>query len=91
MCVFVLLKHVTREVLLKGRLSTVDLLVLTSLDQLLFILKILFAFLETLATLMRRSTVLNHPLQLVFPDVTLTAILRHFQKRIPRVILHAVK
>jgi hypothetical protein len=31
-----------REALLKGRLSTVDLLVLTSLDQLLFTLKILF-------------------------------------------------
>jgi hypothetical protein len=32
----------TREVLLKGRLSTVDLLAPTSLDRLIFILKILF-------------------------------------------------
>ncbi len=36
---------------------------------------------------MRRSTVLNLPSQLVFPDVTLTAILRHFQKRIPSDII----
>jgi hypothetical protein len=36
------LECLSREVLLKGRLSTVDLLVLTSFDQLLFILKILF-------------------------------------------------
>ncbi len=43
--------------------STADLLVLTSLDQLIFILKILFAF----VTLMRRSTVLSHPPRLVFP------------------------
>jgi hypothetical protein len=36
----------TREVLLKGTNSTVDLLVLTSLDQFLFVLKILFTFLQ---------------------------------------------
>jgi hypothetical protein len=30
----------------RGRLSTVDLLVLTSLDQLIYILKILFRFIE---------------------------------------------
>ncbi len=35
-----------REVLLKGRLSMADLLVLTSLDQFLFIWKILFTFLQ---------------------------------------------
>ncbi len=52
----------------RGRLSTVDLLVLTSLDQLLFILKILFTYVtKQAATLMRRSTVLSLPLQLVFP------------------------
>jgi hypothetical protein len=34
-----------REALLKGRISTVDLLVLTSLDQLLFKLKLYFSFL----------------------------------------------
>jgi hypothetical protein len=40
-------------------LSTVDLLVLTGLDQLLFILKIFFTFFTKQATLMRRSTVLE--------------------------------
>jgi len=49
-----------------GRLSTVDLLVLTRLDQLIFILKILFTSVTKQATLMRRSTVLILPLQLVF-------------------------
>jgi hypothetical protein len=44
-----------------GRLSTVDLLVRTNLDQLLHRLKILFTFFLKQATLMRRSTVLNHP------------------------------
>jgi len=54
----------------RGRLSTVNLLVLTSLDQLIFKLKILFTFFTKQATLMRRSTVLSLPLQLVFPDDT---------------------
>jgi hypothetical protein len=49
-----------------GRLSTVDLLVLTSLCQLVFILKILFSFFTKQATLMRSSTVLSLPLSLVF-------------------------
>jgi hypothetical protein len=48
-----------------GRLNTVDLLVLTSLDQLGFILKILFSFFTKQATW--RSTVLSLPPQLVFP------------------------
>jgi hypothetical protein len=48
-------------------ISTVDLLALISLDQLLFILKILFTYVTQQATLMRRSTVLSLPLQLVFP------------------------
>ncbi len=39
------------------RLSTVDLLVLTSSDQRLFTLKILFTFFTIQATLMWRSTV----------------------------------
>ncbi len=52
-----------------GRLSTVDLLVLTSLDQLLFILKILLIFFTIQATLMRGSTVLILPPKLVFPVV----------------------
>ncbi len=42
------------------RISTVDLLVLTSLDQLIFKLKILFLFLQNKQ--MRRSTVLSLPL-----------------------------
>jgi hypothetical protein len=43
-----------RETLLRGRLSTVDLLVLTSLGQLLLILKIWFTLFTKHATLMRR-------------------------------------
>jgi hypothetical protein len=46
--------------LTKGsRRSTVDLLVLTSLDQLLFVYKILFTFFTKQATLIRMSTVLS--------------------------------
>jgi len=51
----------------RGKLSTVDLLVLTSLVQLLFILKIFFTFFTKQVTLMRRSTVQSLPPQLVFP------------------------
>jgi hypothetical protein len=47
-------------------LSTIDLLELTSLDQLLLTLQILFTFLKK-ATLTRRAIVPSHPLQLVFP------------------------
>jgi hypothetical protein len=46
----------------------VDLLVLTSLEQLILILKILFMYFPKQATLMRRSTVLSLPPQLVFHD-----------------------
>ncbi len=52
----------------KAQLSTVDLLVLASLDQLVLKLKILFSFFTKLATLIRRSTILSLPHQLVFPD-----------------------
>ena len=52
-----------------GRLSTVDLLVLTSLCQLVFILKILFSFFTKQATLMRSSTVLSLPPQFSIPWV----------------------
>jgi hypothetical protein len=52
---------------MKGRLSTVDLLVQTSLYQLLLQLKILFTYVAKVPTLMRRSTVLNLPIQLDFP------------------------
>ncbi len=58
------------HVLLKGRLSTVDLLVLTSLDQLLLILKIIFILISK-AALFRRSTVLSLPPQLAFPGCNL--------------------
>jgi hypothetical protein len=51
----------------RGRLSTVDLLLLTSLAQLLFVLKILFTFFKKQGTLKRRSTILSLPTQLVFP------------------------
>jgi len=53
-----------------GMLSTVDLLVLTSLDQLNFMLKILLTFVSKPATLMRRWTVLSLPLYLVFPALS---------------------
>jgi hypothetical protein len=48
-------------------LSTVDLLVLASWDQPLFIFKILLDFFTKQATLTRRSTVLILSLKLVFP------------------------
>ncbi len=50
----------------RGRFSTVDLLVLTSLDQLLLKLKILFTFFTKQATLMRRSIVVSLPTLLAF-------------------------
>jgi hypothetical protein len=53
---------IDRVVLLKGKASVIDLLVLTTLYQLIFILKILFTFFTKQATLMRRSTVLSLPL-----------------------------
>jgi hypothetical protein len=53
----------------KGRLSTVELLVLSSLDQLLFIMKALLTFLTKQSMSMRGSTVLCFPLQLVFPGL----------------------
>ncbi len=51
----------------KGRLSTVDLLVSTCLNQLLFTLKILFSLFKKQANLIWRSIVLSLPPQLVFP------------------------
>ncbi len=53
------LKHKSGKSYWGGRLSTVDLLVLTSLNQLIFISKKLFSFITKQATLMRRSTALN--------------------------------
>jgi hypothetical protein len=52
----------TREALLRGRISTVDLLVLASLDQLLIKLKLYFSFFTKQPMLMRRPTVLILPL-----------------------------
>jgi hypothetical protein len=58
------------EPLLVGKLSTVDLLVLTSLDQVIFIFKILFTYVTKQTTLLRRSIVQSPlPLQLVFPGL----------------------
>ncbi len=51
----------------RGKISTVDLHLLTSLVQLIFKMKKLFTFLIKQATLLRRSTVLSRPLQLEFP------------------------
>ena len=50
-------------------LSTIDLLVLTRLDILLFVFKISRTFLAKQGALLRRSTVLNRPLPLVFPGL----------------------
>jgi hypothetical protein len=52
-------------------ISMVDLLVLTCLNLLILVLKILFDFVTKQTTLMRRSTVLSLPLQKVFPGQTL--------------------
>jgi len=58
-----------------GRLSTVDLLVLTSLDEFLFLL--IFNRFTKQATLMRRPTVLSLSLQLVFPGTHSITNSRH--------------
>jgi hypothetical protein len=62
------------EHLIEGRLSTVDLLELTSLDHLLLIMD---NIVTKQANLMRRSTVLSFPLQLVFSALVLYTALRH--------------
>ncbi len=70
-------KGLSRDPLLKGRLSMVDLLVPTSLCQLILELKILLNFFTKQAPLMRRSTVMSLPLQLVFPGLSLTDRVKH--------------
>ncbi len=61
----------------RGRISTVDLLVLTSSDQLLLMLK-LYIFTKW-HNLMRRSTVLNISFQLGFPgEIELTSLYKLF-------------
>jgi hypothetical protein len=60
--------HASTESLLKGgRLSTVHLHVLTSLDQLIYMLKYYLPSLQNKLFLFRRSNVLSRPVQLVFP------------------------
>jgi hypothetical protein len=59
----------SKEVLLKGKLSTVDLLVLTRLDSLIFILEILLTFSTKQVTLTRRSFVLSLLPQRDFPGI----------------------
>jgi hypothetical protein len=56
-----------------GRLSTVDLLVLTSLDQILFIFEILFNLFTKQDALTRRSMVLTLLLQIVLPGSSIGA------------------
>jgi hypothetical protein len=56
-----------RQPLVKGRLSTIDLLVLTGLDHLIFILKTLFTFVTKHATSIRRSIVLSLPSSVSVP------------------------
>jgi hypothetical protein len=63
-----------RKVLMSGRLSTVHLLVLTNLDQLLLEPQILFTLITRQATFMRRSIVLTLPPQLVFHDCEIIVI-----------------
>ncbi len=60
---------------LRGRISTIDLLVPTSLEQLLFVIKILFTSFTRHGVLMRRSVVQTLPLQLVFPDISMNLVI----------------
>ncbi len=61
----------------------VDLLVLTSLNQLIFKLKKIFTFVAKQATLVRRSTVLTLPLQLLIPDSIFKVFFKLFNHRDP--------
>ncbi len=58
----------------RGRLSTVDVHVLTILNLLLFTLKILFSFFAKQATLMKRLLIHSLPLLLVFLPVSYVCI-----------------
>jgi hypothetical protein len=76
-------RDITHGSLLEGEgKSTVDLLVLTSLEKLLFILKIVSTFLTKQATLMRRSFVLSIPPQFVFPASAKLTLSPQFFSRI---------
>jgi len=74
-----------------GRLSTVDLLVLSSLDQLSFILKILFSSFTKQATLMRRSKVLSLSPQCVFPGISINLSTTRCSTRVNSRLLEWVK
>ncbi len=71
----------TRESLLKGKISTVDLLLLTRTYQMLLILNNFHFYFTKQAILMRRSTVLSLPLQKRVP-----CLFVHL-KRFPNVII----
>jgi hypothetical protein len=62
--------HKPRNPCRRGKLGTVDLLALPSLDEVVLILKMLFTSFMRQAILMRRSTVLSRPLKLMFPGQT---------------------
>jgi hypothetical protein len=64
---FVTLNEKPRNPYWRGRLSKVDLLVPTGLDQFISKLKIKFTFISKQATLMRRSTVLTPSLSVSVP------------------------
>jgi hypothetical protein len=64
---------INRESLLKERISKVDLLALTNSDQLFLILKLYFFFFAKQPILMRRSTILSLPHQLVSPGIIIFA------------------
>jgi hypothetical protein len=64
---FILSWGITGNPCSRERLSTTDILVLTSLDQLIFKLKILFTIIAKQGTLMWRLIVLSLPRLAVFP------------------------
>ena len=55
--------NTVQGILTEGEISTVDLLELACLDQLLLIIKTLLTFFTKQVSLIRRSTVLNLPFQ----------------------------
>ncbi len=67
-------KYKPGNLYLRVRISTVDLLVLISLDQLILYCNLIYLFFTKPAILMRRSTVLNLPLLFVFHALTFKLI-----------------
>jgi len=71
-----------------GRLCTFDLLVITSFDEVLFILKILFPLFTKQATLTKRSTSLKVPWLILLPfvvkDTFTQAIMRYISSQLHR-------